>query len=177
MNMAKDSWGSSSHRLGYSVQMTSEFQIRTYRACDRGAVWRLHNEALDDVGAHAGNGPWDNDLHHIDDVYFGAGGEFLVGTLDCQIVAMGALRPTAPGRGEIRRMRTLPGFQGRGLGTALYHELERRALVQGFSVLHLDTTTGQRAAQRLYEREGFREVGRGQLGRFKCIYYEKRISQ
>ncbi len=134
------------------------------------------NEALDDVGAHAGNGPWDDDLHHIEDVYLAAGGEFLVGTLDGQIVAMGALRPTGPGRGEIRRMRTAPGFQVRGFGTALYHELERRALVRGYSELHLDTTTGQHAAQRLYERHGFREVGRGQLGRFQCIYYEKRLS-
>ena len=153
----------------------NDFEIRTYRASDRDAVWQLHNEALDAIGAHAGNGPWDDDLHHIEDVYLKPEGEFLVGTLDGGVVTMGALRPSEPGRAEIRRMRTAPGLQGRGYGTALYRELERRAAARGVRVLYLDTTTGQLAAQKLYEREGFAEVGRARLGAFECILYEKRL--
>ena len=41
-------------------------EVRRYRAGDHDAVWDLHNVALNEVGAHMGNGPWDDDLHHIE---------------------------------------------------------------------------------------------------------------
>ncbi len=43
-------------------------------------------------GGHISDGPWDNDLHTIEDVYFHNRGEFLVGTYEGHIVAMGAFR-------------------------------------------------------------------------------------
>ena len=39
-----------------------------------------------------GNGPWDDDLHHIEAEYIDTGGEFSVGIIDGRIVAMGALK-------------------------------------------------------------------------------------
>jgi hypothetical protein len=71
-------------------------RIRRYEPEGREALWRLHNEALDEVGAHLGNGPWDDDLHGIEAAYLEAGGEFLVGVLDGRVVAMGALRRVSP---------------------------------------------------------------------------------
>ena len=44
--------------------------ISRYEPSDYEAVWDLHNLALHHVGAHVGNGEWDNDLHDIDTVYF-----------------------------------------------------------------------------------------------------------
>ena len=92
-------------------------EVRRYRASDHDAVWGLHNFALNDVGAHAGSGPWDDDLHRIEAEYIEAGGEFYVGTIDGGIVAMGALKRLDDTRGEIRRMRVHPDLQRRGLGT------------------------------------------------------------
>ena len=67
-------------------------EVRRYIASDHDAVWDLHNLALNEVGAHAGSGPWDDDLHRIDAEYIDAGGEFYVGIIDGRIVAMGALK-------------------------------------------------------------------------------------
>ncbi len=42
-------------------------------------MWDLHNLALEHAGAHAGSGPWDDDLSAIRETYLEGGGEFLVG--------------------------------------------------------------------------------------------------
>ncbi len=151
--------------------------IRRYEDVDRAAVWALHNLALAASGAHADNGPWDNDLHDIANAYLAAGGEFLVGLLDGRLVAMGALRRTAPDRAEIKRMRVHPAFQRRGFGAEIVAALERRAVDLGYATLHLDTTTVQVAAQRLYLTHGYREVGRAVVGGFPTVLYEKHLAQ
>jgi hypothetical protein len=63
--------------------------IRHYEPGDKRAVRRLHDEALNEVGAHLGAGPWDDDLDDIEGVYLESGGEFLVGELEGEVVAMG----------------------------------------------------------------------------------------
>ena len=79
--------------IGYHVSTgASMLRIRQYQSSDHDAVWSLHNRALLAIHAHAGNGPWDDDLHHIERAYLGSGGEFLVGTWDGQMVAMGAVK-------------------------------------------------------------------------------------
>jgi len=148
-------------------------KIRRYRDPDHDDVWALHNLALEDIGAHAGNGPWDDDLHHIAEIYLEGGGDFLVGLYDARIVAMGALRRSSSDRAEIKRMRVHPDFQRRGFGAAVLQALESRAADLGHMTLHLETTTQQTAAQRLYIRSGYAEVGRAKQGRFDVIYYEK----
>jgi len=146
--------------------------IRRYEPGDREAVWNLHNDALHEVGAHLGSGDWYDDLRSIESVYLEDGGEFLVGVQEGHIVAMGALRRTAGERAAITRMRVAPGLQGRGIGQTLLDALHRRAAELGYATLHLDTTAHQTAARRLYEKNGYREVGRGLIGPFDCVYYE-----
>jgi ribosomal protein S18 acetylase RimI-like enzyme len=133
----------------------------------------LHDDALNDVGAHPKTGPWDADLDAIESVYLENGGEFLVGVLGDEVVAMGALRRDPGGRAWITRMRVSPRLQGRGIGQTLLDALHRRAEELGYESLHLDTTVGQTAARRLYEKNGYRETGRGQVGPFECLYYER----
>lgn len=149
--------------------------IRRYQDADHDAVWLLHNVALAAVGAHAGNGPWDDDLHHVDAVYLRRRGEFLVGVYDEQVVAMGELKQTSEERAEIKRMRVHPDFQRRGFGQAILQALESRARELGYRVLHLDTTARQIAAQRLYLKNGFHETGRTVIVGFDCILMEKRL--
>lgn len=148
--------------------------IRRYEPDDREAVRRLHDEALNDVGAHLGDGYWDADLDAIESVYLRDGGEFLVGVLEGRVVAMGALRRDPDGRAWITRMRVAPRLQGRGIGQTLLDGLHRRAAELGYETLHLDTTVGQTAARRLYEKNGYTETGRGTVGPFECLYYERK---
>jgi ribosomal protein S18 acetylase RimI-like enzyme len=148
-------------------------RIRRYKPEDREAVWRLHNETLDEVGAHLGNGEWDDDLHGIEGAYLEAGGEFLVGVLNGRIVAMGALRRISSEEAEIKRMRVEPALQGRGHGQALLDALHSRAAELGYSTLRLDTTVHQWAARSLYEGNGYRETRRGRIGPFDCVFYER----
>jgi GNAT superfamily N-acetyltransferase len=133
----------------------------------------LHDDALNEVGAHLGAGPWDEDLDDIEGVYLGSGGEFLVGILKGEVVAMGAIKRVSPDAAEVKRMRVRPGLQGRGYGQAMLDALHRRAADLGYTSLHLDTTVQQRAARSLYLKNGYREVRRGSLGPFECVFYER----
>ncbi|HEY6581554.1 MAG TPA: GNAT family N-acetyltransferase [Rubrobacter sp.] len=152
---------------------TEPLHIRRYEREDKRAVRRLHDYALNEVGAHLGSGSWDDDLDEIENVYFESGGEFLVGVLDGEVVAMGALMRISAEKAELKRMRVRPGLQGRGYGQIMLDALHRRAAGLGYSTIRLGTTVQQRAAQRLYLENGYREVGRGVIGPFDCIFYER----
>ena len=147
--------------------------IRRYEPGDKRALRRLHDDALNEVGAHLGSGPWDDDLDAIEGVYLESGGEFLVGELEGEIVAMGAVRRISADAAEVKRMRVGPDLQGRGYGQAMLGALHRSAADLGYTTLHLDTTVQQRVARGLYLKNGYREVGRGSVGPFDCIYYER----
>ena len=147
--------------------------IRRYRPSDKRAVRRLHDDALNEVGTHLGAGPWDEDLDDIEGVYLDSGGEFLVGILEGEVVAMGAIRRVSPDAAEVKRMRVRPGLQGRGYGQTLLDALHRRAANLDYTTLHLDTTVQQRAARHLYTKNGYREAGRGKVGPFDCVFYER----
>ncbi len=152
-----------------------ELIIRRYQQADHHAVCELHNKALKAANAHFGNGKWDDDMKDVEGIYLLPGGEFLVGTINDQIVAMGALRKMSEQKAEIKRMRVEPELQGRGYGQAIISQLEQRARKLGFIELQLDTMVIQVAAQRLYEKNGFREFRRATLGGHECIFYEKKL--
>ena len=158
-------------------QVMKHIKIRRYEAKDRDQVWNLHNRCLYDVGAHAGNGPWDDDLHHINSIYLKAGGEFLVGEFNDEIVGMGALLRISKKCAEIKRMRIAPEFQRKGIGQLILKELENKAKQLGYEVLKLDTTTKQIAAQRLYEKNKYQLKAKTKYGPFRVLIYEKDITK
>jgi GNAT superfamily N-acetyltransferase len=149
--------------------------IRRYQPSDHAAVRDLHKTALLAASAYLGGCAWDADLDQIEAVYLNGSGEFLIGTLQDRVVAMGALRRTDPDRAEVKRMRVHPDFQRRGFGQAIFTALEKRARELGYCVLHLDTAVVLVGAQHFYAKNGFKEVRRGQLGGLDCIFYEKQI--
>ncbi len=151
------------------------FTLRRYTPADREAVEHLHVQAMLLTGAYLGRGPWDDDVYHIEEVYLNNRGEFLIGEWDGVFVAMGAFRRTTPERAEIKRMRVVPEFQGRGFGQIILSELEARARALGYTTLHLDTGVVQAPAQKLYEKNGFRRVGRDRYGDVEVILYEKQL--
>jgi ribosomal protein S18 acetylase RimI-like enzyme len=153
------------------------FTLRRYTPADREAVEHLHVHAMKLTGAYLGRGPWDDDVYAIEETYLNNQGEFLIGEWDGLFVAMGAFRRTGPQRAEIKRMRVLPDYQGRGFGQIILSELEARARAMGYTVLHLDTGVVQVPAQKLYEKNGFRRVGRDTYGDVEVILYEKRLDE
>lgn len=151
------------------------FTLRRYTSADQEAVEHLHVFALQQTGAYLGRGPWDDDIYAIEKVYLNHQGEFLIGECDGLVVAMGALRRTSPERAEVKRMRVHPDYQGRGYGQLILDALEARARALGCRTLHLDTSILQIAAQKLYEKNGYREVGRGTIRQLEVILYEKQL--
>ncbi|HEY7127345.1 MAG TPA: GNAT family N-acetyltransferase [Ktedonobacterales bacterium] len=165
------------------------FTLRRYTPADQEAVEALHVLAMQQTGAYLGRGPWDDDVYAIEAVYLQQQGEFLIGECDGLFVAMGALKRTTPERAEIKRMRVQAEYQGRGYGQRILEALEARARTLGYRVLHLDTSILQLPAQKLYEKHGFREVGRdrykqahpfGETGQgtfqlLEVILYEKQL--
>jgi ribosomal protein S18 acetylase RimI-like enzyme len=156
-------------------QLTKAIDIRRYQAKHQEQVWNLHNAALHDVGAHLGNGPWDEDLKNIETQYLKNNGDFLVGLIDDNVIAMGALRRVDEDVAEIKRMRVHPEYQRRGYGQLMLLQLESRAMQLGYKKLVLDTTTKQVGAQRLYEKNGFTEYGMTKVGPFDVILYRKEL--
>ncbi len=151
------------------------FTLRRYQPTDLGAVEYLHVYAIQQAGAYLGRGPWDDDVYNIEAAYLDNHGEFLIGEWDGVFVAMGAFHRTGQGRAEIKRMRVHPDYQGRGFGQFILSELENRARAMGYKTLHLDTSVVQVPAQKLYEKNGFHEVGRAIYGNLEVILYEKHL--
>lgn len=154
-----------------------QFVIRRYRPADHDVVWQIHNLALHQVDAHGGNGPWDDDLHAIEETYLASGGEFLVGEWQGRVVAMGALKRLSTHEAEITRMRVHPDHQRRGHGRAILSALEARASELGHARLRLETTARQIGAQRLYVSHGYRRVAVRTWERFEVWVYEKRMAR
>jgi ribosomal protein S18 acetylase RimI-like enzyme len=150
-------------------------ELRSYQDGDANAVWRLHNVALREAGVHGGHGPWEDDLRDIRAAYLDPGGEFLVGFIDGELVAMGGLLRHSDEQAGIKRVRVHPDFQHRGFGRLLLERLEARAQALGCRVICLDTTEQQTAARYLYESAGYRETGRREVARFVFIDFIKTL--
>ncbi len=151
------------------------FELRSFRDEDAEAVWALHDTALEHAGVHGGHGPGEDDLRDVRGSYLDAGGDFLVGICDGEVIGMGGLQRLSSEECEIKRMRVHPDFQRRGRGRRILLALEERARTLGFRVARLDTTDGQMAARRLYESAGYRETGRRRTDRFLFIDFAKTL--
>jgi ribosomal protein S18 acetylase RimI-like enzyme len=152
-------------------------ELRWYEEGDAASVWRLHDQGLHQMGVHAGDGPWDDDLQSVGATYLSDGGEFVVGVLAGEVVAMGALRRVSATLAEVKRMRVDARFQRRGFGRAVLGRLEARAREREYRTLRLDTTVRQVPAQELYRGEGYVEVERGRDHTGEAmIFFEKRLA-
>lgn len=133
--------------------------FRSYEPRDSLAVKDLNVAALRSIYPKYRNGPWNSDLDEIEDRYLD-GGDFIVGTFDSVVVAMGALRRVSDAVVEIKRVGVDPNYQGRGIGRALLAAMEATAAELGFNTIVLDTTEKQPVAQHLYRNHGYVENDR-----------------
>lgn len=164
--------------------------VRRFQPADEDAVWDLHVRALRDAGAYDEDlEELDADLHAIESAYFDVGGEFIVGTLDGEIVAVGGFQPVeavsllpeaiaavATGRAAVlRHMRVDPDHQRQGYGTAILTELEDRAAEADFDEVILETTAVQTAAIAFYQAHGYEQRRRGTFGDHDVLFYGKPV--
>jgi GNAT superfamily N-acetyltransferase len=84
--------------------------------------------------------------------------EFLVGLVDGEAVACGALQHLGDGVGEVKRMYVLPAHRGRGLSREILAAIEELARVQGLHTLRLETAPFLTAAVGLYTSSGYSEI-------------------
>jgi GNAT superfamily N-acetyltransferase len=121
-------------------------------------------------------GIWEKDFDDIEGIYLKNRGEFLVGTIDGRIMAMGALRKMTEDIVEIRRMRIDPAFQRRGFGQMILFVLEKRAKELGYKIIQLNTSAKQIPAQKFYEKNGYTLIRREKEGWIvDNIVYQKKI--
>ena len=100
-------------------------------------------------------------VHGIDaDGFVARGGLFLIGRIEGQAVACGAIRPMEPGTAEVKRMFVRPTHRGRGLARVLLAALETAARDRGYRVVRLETGEGQPEAIALYQRAGYLSIPR-----------------
>lgn len=171
-----DSSGQNPEKTLHIILLELNLTIRGYKESDFEEVWHLHELALKAAGAFvAGHGEWDEDLKNISEVYENAGGSFMIAELEGKIIGMGALKRVNAETAEIKRMRVLPEYQGKGLGTKLLKLLEGRAKELGYERLILDTSLQQQAALHVYTKHGYKEYKRGKLGGLDTVWLEKSI--
>jgi GNAT superfamily N-acetyltransferase len=99
----------------------------------------LHRSAIEGFTLGMSQQEDEADLRAIEEVYVRSGGEFLLGFIDERLAAMGGFKRLSAGAAELRRMRIARDLQGRGHGTLMLRELERRAYQSGVCTLCLDT--------------------------------------
>lgn len=92
-----------------------------------------------------------------------------LGGVDVLVGEVGGVRPIAhgaidhrksPDAAEIWMLAVHEAWQGLGVGTALIEALEGRALEAGFEATQLSVELDNPRAQELYERLGYRPIGR-----------------
>src|SRR4051812_1361992 len=106
----------------------------------------LHREALLHANAYTGEGPWDNDLSDIENHYLNNNGWFVIGEADGRLITMGALRKIDDRIAEIKRMRTQPAMQGKGIGKKVLGLLITKAKELNYTEIILETSDRQTAA-------------------------------
>lgn len=153
-----------------------DLHIRRFQFRDTDEVWRLHLAGLEQMGADAGRGPWDDDLRDVEQTYLHTG-DFLVGEVEGELVAMCALKRDHDGLAELKRLRVAQAHQRRGYGETIARTVVARARELGFHALLADTTTRQAPARRLLEKLGFRETHRRRLGELELVFYRLRLDQ
>jgi GNAT superfamily N-acetyltransferase len=73
---------------------------------------------------------------------------------------------------ELRHLRVAPDARGQGLGGRLCQTVIDWTREQGYGTLVVNTTSAQLPALRLYQRLGFREVGRTFIDAYELVWSE-----
>jgi len=137
----------------------------------------LHRSALTGFNLGMTQQEDEADLVAIEQVYLSSGGEFLVGLLDGRLVAMGGFKRLSDTLAELRRMRIERALQGRGYGTQLLRELERRAFQAGIRAFWLQAARRRPLTLEFYRKHSYQETGRGFYGQVEMVQFSKILDE
>lgn len=122
--------------------------------------WRLARTLIEEYAASLGLDLSFQDiaheLEHLAAEYGPPAGAFLLAEEGGSQLGCVGLRHFSAGAGEIKRLYTVPGARGRGLGRALAEAIVARGRELGYERLLLDTLPAMQDAQRLYLSLGFK---------------------
>ena len=137
----------------------------------------LHRSAIEGFTLGMSQQQDEADLVAVEEVYLRNGGEFLLGFLNERLVAMGGFKRLSDGAAELRRMRIARDLQGRGYGTLMLRELERRAFRSGVRTLCLDTARRRPLTLEFYRKHGYQETGQGFYGAVETVQFSKTLDE
>jgi GNAT superfamily N-acetyltransferase len=133
----------------------------------------LHRSALEGFVLGMSQAQDEADLVAVEEVYLRRRGEFLLGFIGERLVAMGGFKRLSEDLAELRRMRIARDVQGRGYGTLLVRELERRAFQSGIRTLCLDAARRRSLTLEFYRKHGYQETGQGFYGVVETVQFKK----
>ncbi len=114
------------------------------------------------------------DLRNVEEVYV-RNGEFLIGLLGGRVVGMGGFKRGLETTAELKRIRIDPDEQGKGYGTRLLRELEKRAVGAGITKLCLETAKARPLTLAFYDKHGYERVGKGFYGEVEIVKFAKHL--
>lgn len=135
----------------------------------------LHRSAINGFVIGIEQDDEEADLRNIPNVYPGSGGEFLIGLIDGELIAMGGFRVISGTRAELCRMRIKRDFQGQGYGSLLLKELERVAINCGITDFSFETAKARPLTLEFYRKHGYRETGTGFYGEVETVHFSKTL--
>jgi putative acetyltransferase len=101
---------------------------------------------------------FEEELARLPGEYVSPAGTLLLGTVEGSAAGCIAVRPWREGTCEMKRLYVRPAHLGKGAGLFLAQRAIGWAIEAGYARMVLDTLPAMGAAQRLYERLGFRDV-------------------
>ena len=135
----------------------------------------LHRSAIEAFSLGMSQQQDEADLAAVEDVYLRNRGEFLLGFIGEKLIAMGGFKPLSEKSAELRRMRMARDFQGRGYGTLMLRELERKAFQSGIRTLCLDTARRRPLTLEFYRKHGYQESGQSFYGAVETVQFSKTL--
>ena len=105
------------------------------------------------------------DLNAIPEYYQTNNGNFWIAKIDDEIIGTIALLDIGNYKGALRKMFVDKNHRGKetGVGQKLLNTLINWTRYKGFKEIYLGTTEKFIAAQRFYEKNGFKEIGKQEL--------------
>lgn len=152
-------------------------EFQRYSKDHQEALIRLHRSALVGISHGYSQEKEESDIRSIDSEYIMNGGEFLIGFMEGQLVAMGGFRIIGDGVAELKRMRIAPELQGQGIGSALLDRLEELAREKKLRKLVLDTAASRQKTLSFYRRHGYVLLGKGMYGTQATVCFEKVLEE
>lgn len=162
--------------FGGSTRMQVTARVRAYIPADHAAVVSFLGNTFASLGRQLVLGEKDTDVRDLDAVYGPAKrGAFFVLDAAGRIEGSVGVRPLDIETGELKRLYVAQSWRGHGWGLTLCTAAIQAARSLGYQRVRLDTTRQAVAAIKLFNRIGFRQIGRYNDNSFAELFFELTI--